>query len=482
MERAAPPRHWVSLALVLAVALVWRAPSFFDPPWVNDEGTYFAVAQAVDHGYRLYAGIWENKPPAIYLLYALVYHWLGASLPAVRVVAAAAALLVTAGLTISARSWLGSRAPVAALLAGLVLGVPFLEGTTANAEIFLIACTTWAVVLALREHAALAGFLMGVAILFKVVALFDAAALGLFLLLQPSLSVRRPASYVIGLAIPIAIVVGWAAQAGVLAALARDALVYDLGYVAHANGGPVPWLLLLKLTILAGLTAVLIARPFPVLWLAWSAAGALWSGRPFGHYFLQVVPALSIVVVMALPHTGDTARFLRRWFVALPALFVLAAGASALAGWMLAVAGHDSIAARRLQWYANAVRLGVGQETYAQYSAEVDDHVERNIALAAGVRRMPAGPLLVWGNVPWVYVLSGRLPATPYTSAYRDPPVPGEVTALRHAIEHRVAPVVLVINPPLPPLDGAGRALREGYRLTGRVGAGAIYAVRAPRG
>src|SRR5437660_3602424 len=88
--RATSIRATVSLLAIVLVSLVWRLPSFFDPPWVNDEGTYFAIAQAMAHGYRLYAEVWENKPPALYLLYGAVYHALGASLPAVRILATGA--------------------------------------------------------------------------------------------------------------------------------------------------------------------------------------------------------------------------------------------------------------------------------------------------------------------------------------------------------------------------------------------------------
>lgn len=441
------------------------------------------MAQAITHGFRLYAGVWENKPPAIYLLYATVYHRFGPSLPAVRVLAALAALITVAGVASVSRLWIGRRAPVAALLCGLLLGVPFLEGTTANAEIFLIAFTTWAVALGMRGRRLAAGLLMGAAVLFKVVALFDAAALGLFLLTRPDLSLRRAVPYAAGATLPIAAAVVWAAHLGILRAMLRDAVLYDLGYVAHANGGTVPWLLLVKVGALAALTAVLLARPFPALWLVWSAAGALWGGRLFGHYALQAIPALSILAVMALPLDREPRRFVRRWTLSLIALFLAAALAGTIAGRLLLATGHDSILARRLQWYANVVRLAVGSRSYAWYSAQIDDHVERNIALAARVRRLPPGRLLVWGNVPWVYVLSGRLPATPYTSAYRDPPVPGETAALRRAIIRQQAPVVVVISPPLPPMDSTdGRALHRCYRLIGRVGDGSLYVARARQG
>src|SRR5438270_13539269 len=93
-EHETPTRRLDShvVPAVLAVTLLWRLPSFFDPPWVNDEGTYFAVAQAMAHGYRLYAGVWENKPPLLYLVYWAVYQQFGASLLTLRILAALAVL------------------------------------------------------------------------------------------------------------------------------------------------------------------------------------------------------------------------------------------------------------------------------------------------------------------------------------------------------------------------------------------------------
>src|SRR5438270_1247474 len=96
-EHETPTRRLDShvVPAVLAVTLLWRLPSFFDPPWVNDEGTYFAVAQAMAHGYRLYAQVWENKPPALYLLYEAVYHSVGASLPVIRGLSTIAVVVTT---------------------------------------------------------------------------------------------------------------------------------------------------------------------------------------------------------------------------------------------------------------------------------------------------------------------------------------------------------------------------------------------------
>jgi hypothetical protein len=440
---------------------------------VNDEGTYFAVAQAMDHGYTLYRDIWENKPPVLYLGYAAVYHWIGPSLLAVRLAAALSALVCVALVAFLARRFSPEWWLVAALLAGLLLGVPFLEGTTANAEIFLIAWTSLGVFLAFRGRPALAGLCLALAVSIKAVGAFDAAALGLYLTLngealQPG--PRRALPYLAGLALGLGALAVACAWAGILRPMLSDAVLYDLGYVGHANGGGLPWLAMVKAAVLIGLTIPLLRRPFPYLWLLWAAAGALVSGRFFGHYGLQAVPPLCLAAGLWL-RRGAAARFSSRaLLLALPVCFIGLAAASALVGWGMAASGHDSILARRLQWYPNFIRLVLRTESYSTYRGQVDDHVNRNIRVAEEIRRLPPGRLLVWGNTPWIYVLSERLPATPYTSSLRQPEVPGETAALARAVALRRPRVLVVIRPPLPPIPPGTFAGQPAWKRVRRIG------------
>jgi Dolichyl-phosphate-mannose-protein mannosyltransferase len=473
VRRLASPR-WVSVVPVLLLALLWRVPSLFDPPWVNDEGTYFAVAQAMSHGFRLYSDVWENKPPALYLLYSAVYHSVGPSLVAIRLLAALAVLATAVLVFQIALRFTGHRAALlAAMIYGLLMDVPFLEGTTGNAEVFLSVFTALGVYLALvRGRPSAAGLSMGVACLFKAVAGFDLLALGIWLVVQ----LRTPAwCYALGAVAVFALVAALAAADGILAPLLRNAGLYDLGYVGHANGGGLPWVLMAKLLVLAILTFALRAAPFPYLWLVYAAAGALVSGRFFGHYALQAVAPFSVCLAMAVERRGLRPR---RMLVALPLAFLSLAILSSAIGWSLSSSGHDSILIRRLQWYGNFVRYASGQESYVTYSSQIDDHVNRNIRVAAVLDRLPRGKLLVWGNTPWIYVLARRLPATPYTSALRDPLVPGETTALRTAIIDDRPREIVVISPPLPPLGSAVRALGVRYRVVAHRQNATVYVRR----
>jgi 4-amino-4-deoxy-L-arabinose transferase-like glycosyltransferase len=629
---AGPPQ----LLVVLLATLLCRLPSLNDPPWVNDEGTYFAVAQAMAHGYRLYDGVWENKPPALYLVYSAVYHSFGASLIGVRLVVMVAVLGLVWTVWRLARRMVGEEwAPASALLTGVLFGLPVLEGTTGNAEVFVALFAALAVEMALVRRVPWAGgVLIGVAVLFKVVAAFDGIAIGLALLgasygldglragggrergtegdggavcaggwlrvrgrgwevggggpergtdmrleRQPGATVPTPSTDRDGATIPtpstdrdratvptpstdrdgatiptpglekaggvdersradmgpegtpsattpglekdgamvptavgesgmvlgrgrgwlreggkrtacgvlaygtaavavVGVVCGAAALVGDLGGMIRDAVLYDVGYVGHGNGGGVPWLLGAKVVVLVALTGFVWRRPFPVLWLVYATFGALFSGRVFGHYLLQMVVPLSLTLPLTVQGRRRVARVAP---AAVFGAFLVGGTAAGIAGWALAATGHDSILARRLQYYPNAIRLAVGQESYGEYRDQIDDHVARNEAVARSLRAMPAGTLVVWGNTPWVYVLSGRLPATPYTSALRSPEVPGETTALRQSVEGGTPAEVVVIAPAHPSLGGATRALSRLYVRREVVEDASIY-VRSGRG
>jgi Dolichyl-phosphate-mannose-protein mannosyltransferase len=443
----------------------------FDPPWVNDEGTYFAVAQSMAHGYRLYADVWENKPPGLYLLYRTVYQGVGPSLFTIRVIASVAVLgIVLLSFALGRRLAGNGVGLVASALVGMLFGVPFLEGTTGNAELFLAFFAALGVYLVVaRQSPWVGGVALGISVMFKAVGGFDVIALALWLWLRKR---RQLPLYLTGVGTVFAAAALAAQLTGVLSPMIHDALLYDLGYVGQGNGSGVPWLVVAKITALGAVSIALRNRPFPNLWLAYTAAGALLSGRIFGHYLLQVVVPLALSLALCLRERPSMAR---RLLPIVPLTFASIAVLTTAVGWAMATSGHDSILARRLQWYANFGRLALRRESYPRYREQVDDHVSRNIRVADAISQLPPGRLLVWGNAPWVYVLSSRLPTTPYTSASRSPQVPGETAALRASVLGRKAKVVVVYSPPMPSLGAAGKALSRFYRPISHVEKATIY-------
>ena len=138
-------RAGLLLPALLAFCTLWRLPSLADPPWLNDEGTYATVGKALVDGEALYRQIWENKPPGVYLLYGSMHLLAGPEhlLIGVRILALLASLVVLLAVYRIASCvrdrWTGA---LALLFAGMLVDLPLLDGTSANAEIFLAAATS----------------------------------------------------------------------------------------------------------------------------------------------------------------------------------------------------------------------------------------------------------------------------------------------------------------------------------------------------
>src|SRR3990167_3716315 len=61
----------IFLSLASVVFVILRFPSIFEPHWYGDEGIYEIIWIAINNGRVLYSEIWDNKPPLLYLIYAL---------------------------------------------------------------------------------------------------------------------------------------------------------------------------------------------------------------------------------------------------------------------------------------------------------------------------------------------------------------------------------------------------------------------------
>jgi 4-amino-4-deoxy-L-arabinose transferase-like glycosyltransferase len=55
------------------VFFILRLPSLFEPNWYGDEGIYEVIGKAMSQGRILYLQIWDNKPPLLYVTYAIFH-------------------------------------------------------------------------------------------------------------------------------------------------------------------------------------------------------------------------------------------------------------------------------------------------------------------------------------------------------------------------------------------------------------------------
>src|SRR5258707_10984694 len=68
--RVAVLHRW--FIIISGAFVLLRIPSFIEPPWYSDAGTYADIGWALNHGARLYLDVWDNKPPGIYWLSAFL--------------------------------------------------------------------------------------------------------------------------------------------------------------------------------------------------------------------------------------------------------------------------------------------------------------------------------------------------------------------------------------------------------------------------
>ena len=70
--------HWIHrihlpnwVISILALVLILRIPSFFEPYYYGDEMIYMTLGQGVRQGMTLYKDLHDNKPPLLYLTAAI---------------------------------------------------------------------------------------------------------------------------------------------------------------------------------------------------------------------------------------------------------------------------------------------------------------------------------------------------------------------------------------------------------------------------
>lgn len=338
-------KRWTRSGLVLAALAAWllwlRWPGLSATMWDLDEGIHAAVGRVILEGGVMYRDAIDQRTPLTYHVAAGVYAVAGVNNQfALRAVLAVLLAAAAHGLFLFGRRHLGEVAGAAAALffACFVCAVPPpTDAFSINTESFLVLFSVWAAVALWREGtprrfgAGLpAGVLYGAAFLCKQPGLLDGAAAFaavLWLGLRRHLHAREMAAVLGGLAVGWLGVVGASLAYfhlhGALADYWFHAWTYNLVYYGAATslsdrlgaaahlwrllGGAGPAVLAMPL---AG-ACVLLYRAlqhrtpdawrstqpvevFMIAWLLLAWAGSAASGRTFGHYYVQAMPALAL--------------------------------------------------------------------------------------------------------------------------------------------------------------------------------------------
>ena len=428
---------WGLLALV-SVFFVLRLPSLIEPYWYGDEGIYQIIGIALRHGRILYSGIWDNKPPLLYLIYAAFngdQFW-------VRLFALFIGVATTIAFFFLAKKLFQKPAThlITTALFAFFLATPFLEGNIANAENFMLlpiicaALLVYSLLIKKREQSSLAlcvsGLLIGLAFITKIVAVFDFAALLSFAYIVttqgkplqktffPALlsMVRTYWIFVAGFLIPFVLCCLYFFDAHVFHTFLTAVFSSNVGYVGYGNAFIIPQgLLILKLLLLAAFLIILlvkrnrIAKPtlFILVWLAFSLFNAFFSERPYTHYVLVLLPSIMLFIGWILETNNGYAKLIRT-----------ACGVVLVA---LILHNFQTYSITRVaSYYANYLSFVSGHESMTNYRNYFDSGTSGTYDLALFIKTHTTArdSVYVWGNNAQIYVLSDKLPPGRFTVAY----------------------------------------------------------------
>jgi 4-amino-4-deoxy-L-arabinose transferase-like glycosyltransferase len=311
-----------ALALIIVAGFVLRWPTA-SIPLERDEGEYAYIAQHWLKGEVPYRSAFDQKPPGVFVVYAVIEAVFGTSPAAIhwamQVYTSATLVLI---FLLGWRLFEPSVGLLAATAAVFLTAMPSVWGNAANTEIFMLLPITAAVATALRagdrdsmRWALVTGLLSGVGLLFKQVAIFDA----IFCLLLLAVTCKRSRAavwtMVAGAAAVGVVVIGYFCAVGAFGAFYDCILGYNMEHVAEAPLRSYPmglWRALVPILweatpffALAAVGLILsIRRPsagsrgpcwMVAGWLLFTFLGVIPGGYFSAHYFLHLVPPLALL-------------------------------------------------------------------------------------------------------------------------------------------------------------------------------------------
>lgn len=406
------------LVILIIGMMLLRIPSLMEPNWYGDEGIYLVMGQAFRSGLTWYRDIHDNKPPLLYLLATLA-----GSVAYFRLILLFW-MVVTMGVfakLLAKLNVVGNSRNIALVLFTLLTTVPVIEGHIANAEIFMILPTLIGVILALqggKRNNFLSGIFFGLAVLFKMPALFEfAGVFGFLFLLDKARWSRIP--MIIGFILPIALSIAYYFLIGAGMEYLGAAFFQNIGYlsswrtgsmtksgISTQSGLMVRGIILVVLALWSLLVGKKQNMNYRVVvgWYFFALFGALLSERPYPHYLLQIVAPLTILVGMV------SWKLRVRFGILLVALLLLISGIVKYKFYFYDTFGY----------YQKFITNVLQSENSSEWGEYFDRKVGRTKNLASYLRENTNKneKILVWADEPFVFIQSETLPLTKYMVAY----------------------------------------------------------------
>lgn len=477
-------KYW-PLGVILFGIFLLRVPSFFEPHWYGDEAIYLAIGQAMQKGAVLYRDIWDNKPPLLYLIYAISPTLLWAKISATIFILGTSFFVYKITKIVIARG--NFPALLAMVLTGVLLSLPLLEGTIANAELYftLPIIITAYFLLTSNRYPLAAGICLATAFLIKVPAVFD--FLGLFLacfVIQLHTKVKlteifkKYLLFVLPLLVSLILLVIYFYLNNGLGDFITAAFKQNSSYIA-IDSGPLSKLsnplfvkaFLLLLASLASLVLFIKKKISSELflltcWFGFSLYGALLSNRPYLHYLLQIIPPSIILLFYLIRHPARGGIFLVFYFLIIFFLAKMFTGAFAL----------DT-----RSYYTNWFDYVSERKTWEQYANYFDGRTVTNYQIGNYIKENSSvnDSIFVWGDNAFIYVLSQRKPTTKFIQAHHLTTIPREnydaVTSKILTDKPKIIVITRPVNFAFPKLETIAS---KNYSLISTFGTNFVYKLK----
>jgi hypothetical protein len=410
----------VAVACILFVVL--RFPSIIEPSWYGDEGIYQVMGRAINEGRVLYQEIWDNKPPLLYLIYAAF----NGNLFSVKLLSLLSGFLSVVAFFILVRKFFKNKLAVyfSIFLYVFLFGSPILEGNIANAENFMLLPIITSAIFVLEysknrklKHLVIAGLLLSISLLLKIVAFFDFAAFLIFLLIMDAkknreLLVNHYATYgFVFILLFFAFSVYFLAN-GAFYDFFQAVFIQNLSYVGEENSLLIPMGALVFKTLFLGAFIYLLKKKssklseqtiFIYLWTAFALFNAFFSERAYTHYLLVLLPAFCLLAGNLFEE--------KKW-----RLFELAL----ISGIVIVSLFHFQVYRKNIEYYINFFDFITNQKSITEYESFFDNNTPRDYMIAefilANIRE--EDKVFLWSDSAQIYALSGKLPIGKYIVAY----------------------------------------------------------------
>lgn len=458
------------LLIPLTVLVLLRVPNFSEPYWYGDEAIYLTIGHALNQGEILYKDIIDHKTPIIYYL-ARVPDQLG-----FRILNVSWMLITTIIFFKICQKWFNNQkiASVTTFIFVLLTSLPFLEGNIPNGELFVLGFVLFAFFLLSKTHffqdaitetqspqtlpkikltwqegglLVAAGSFFSLGILTKVPALLDVASfIAFFAILflrqifhQPkkwqsslTFSLSRLALLAAGLLFPIFLSVLYFASKNALEQYFAYGLLYNIRYSQEWQldfGNP--WLNFaftmpgkLLFLFIAVLLLLFPGKKLPKhfqllsLWFIFTLFSVLLSSRPYPHYFIQMVPALTLLLVEMAKLIWQQGRKLFGKYQGANHWSAVFTGSALIALMISILLLFDFHPYPTWSYYRKFAQLVSGRISREQYENSFDHLVADNRRATALIQTTGIKKMFIWGTDPTLYAQSKTSPTSRFTVSF----------------------------------------------------------------